>query len=276
MGMKRKIGGDFEIQPDVFSEFSFELDSQTDKISYASGRHALLSIIKYLKAKGKTTIYLPNFLCESVVKTVLSENLEISFYTIKENLTIELEIDELIPNSIFLVINYFGLTDHNSLIEKIKSTRPDIITICDCVPAFYDMEDSNADFSFNSFRKFFPIPEGAYINAKVSDFNSLENLPESNFQYLKIIGSILKNNKINDQSYLSFFKNGEIELDNLNGIYKASNLFFYLSEKTDFDNIKNRRRKNAEVIYELCHKNKLELISDLKSKKNSISCANLC
>jgi hypothetical protein len=190
----------------------------------------------------------------------MSYNFEIEFFPLNRKMQPKIDNISLDKDSIVLVINYFGMTDIKNPIKNIKHNRPDIILIADHVQAYYDTSPEYADFTFNSYRKFLPIPEGADVitNNNCQNFQKPNDIEENTFSYSKIIGSILKYYGIEDRAYLSFFEKGEQILDISKDIYKATPVAQYLFEQLDHEKIKRKRSENAQYAYDKINKLGLE------------------
>lgn len=126
-----------------------------------AGRYALEYI---LKARDYHKVYLPYFICDSVMEPIQRMGLEYEFYHINEQLE---PATELHPNDdeVVLYVNYFGLK--NSFSQSFCYAYPN--TILDQTQAFYsehgnryDSQDFHCD-TFYSCRKYFGVPDGAYL-----------------------------------------------------------------------------------------------------------------
>lgn len=179
--MENKIGGEFEIDPRMLFGFA---EYNPKKIElYSSGRSALMAILHYISNKKKTnTIHLPFYICQSVVNACINSNFHICFYELTPNLQFPIEyLDDIKKCEILIIVNYFGFIEDKNVITEIKKLRPDIIIISDHVQSFWTYDKSEADFSFTSLRKHFPVPEGALIYCKDQSFKFEEHINETNF-----------------------------------------------------------------------------------------------
>lgn len=154
------IGGDFELAPEIHG---LDLKGPTLGAVPMTGRSAVYQIMRDLRARNRDyMVNLPEYLCASVVDAVKASGLEHHFYEIDERL---LPRDlEFPPRSVVLLIRYFGLADIESVMPAIRSNSPGSVIIADEVQApwaFERMED--ADISFTSWRKAYPVVGGAPI-----------------------------------------------------------------------------------------------------------------
>lgn len=246
-----KIGGEFSIDPRDFEGIS-SFKNESDFL-FSSGRSALMAILNYIvKIQKKTAkIYLPYYLCPSVVHACRDSGIYTEFYELDEFFQFPLSyLDKMEQNTILLTVNYFGFVDDSKIVEEVKERRSDIVTISDRVQDFYSLAKSSADFAFTSLRKFFPIPEGGIVHAKNISWDGVHDYPRGQFSIYKIIGSLLKNSDIADKDYLYFFSQGEQVLDASKTIERASEISHYLFDNLDFIEAQNKRKQNYDFIYE--------------------------
>src|SRR5574344_78359 len=123
----------------------------TNIIKLNLGRNCLRYIIRSYSIKE---IYVPYYTCPIIWSAIRAEKCKIKFYHIDENFMPEMDFKE---NDFILYTNYFGLCGKNckKLADKYKNL------IVDNTQAFYS--DPVGLTSFNSLRKFFNVPNGAYL-----------------------------------------------------------------------------------------------------------------
>lgn len=254
--MQEIIGGEFEIA-DLSCISNKISEKEIDGIQfYSSGRAALFSILHYLKTtKGVKRILLPDYLCSSIVYTVISCGIEYEFYQVDENLLPNLiTVDSMIhTNDSILVINYFGLLNLECVYEHIRSFQSGLTIIEDDVqalPSFLNKKSDNVDFSFTSLRKWLPVPDGGLAKNKEKI-----QLPEpsgaNSFAQYKLSGLFLKGNRfmgiMDDSIYLDLLEKGE-SLIEANLTAKACdytiNYFFTNYSHLNF----NLRKRNSHYL----------------------------
>jgi hypothetical protein len=261
-----KIGGEFGIDPHILYRYP-EYKPSGDIFLYSSGRIALLAILNHVRKNKKSIIHIPYYICEAVVKVCENAGFKVKFYEPDERFLLPVDyLSDIKINEVLLTVNYFGYIDDNRSIIKIKELRPDISVISDQVQSFWTYDKTCADFSFTSLRKHFAIPDGALVFTKDKAFKPGKNIPETQFYKNKLIGSILKNQQVQDEIYLNFFESGEKELDNETMISQASILGYYLFNKLELDTCKKRRRENSKLVYEVGQKHGLEFIFPLNEE----------
>lgn len=145
--------------------FSLELNEGRERHSHAihlnAGRYALEYI---LKARKYRKIYLPYYICDSVMEPIKRQGVKYEFYHINEQLEPATELHPQADEAV-LWVNYFGLKDRRA--SSFCYAYPN--TILDQTQAFYSEQGNYYDDptvhcdTFYSCRKFFGVPDGAYL-----------------------------------------------------------------------------------------------------------------
>ena len=109
--MKQEIGGYLELE--VFHGKEY----YPDLVKVNLGRTALCWLLESRKIE---TLYLPSFLCDSVIDACLRQGIHVNFYSLNEDLTPALSPDlSLHPREYLYLVNYYGqLTDEKILYYK--------------------------------------------------------------------------------------------------------------------------------------------------------------
>ena len=147
--MMEPIGGYFGLELAHGSEY------HKDAIRLNTGRNCLEYI---LRARGYKKVYLPYYTCEVVLEPFAKLGVEYEFYHIDIHLEI-LDKFTLKANEALLYVNYYGLKQRyvESLAAKVGERL-----IVDNTQAFYAQPIEGID-SFYTCRKFFGVPDGAYL-----------------------------------------------------------------------------------------------------------------
>lgn len=146
----KEIGGYFELEKLVSNEY------YKDLIHLNTARNALLYVIKSKKIEK---IYIPYYLCNSVSDMLERYEYEFEYYNISEDFT-PIFNKELKKQEYLYVVNYFGqLTEEKIL--NIKNKHRHIIL--DNTQAFFQRPLRLVDTIY-SCRKFFGVPDGAYLS----------------------------------------------------------------------------------------------------------------
>jgi hypothetical protein len=128
-----------------------------DLVRLNTGRNALEYI---LRQKKYTKIYIPYFTCEVLLEPINKLGVVYQFYAIDDQLdpVIDFEIEH---HEVFLYTNYFGIKQ-----ETVKQLSHQITNlIIDNSQGFFSEPLQGID-TFYSCRKFFGVPDGAYLQIK--------------------------------------------------------------------------------------------------------------
>ena len=145
--------------------FSLELNEGWERHPHAlrlnAGRYALEYI---LMARKYRKVYIPYYICDSVLQPFRRQRVEYEFYHINEQLEPSCELSPK-DNEAVLYVNYFGLK--NRLADVFCYAYRN--TILDYTQAFYSEKGNKYDDksiqcdTFYSCRKYFGVPDGAYL-----------------------------------------------------------------------------------------------------------------
>jgi hypothetical protein len=225
----REIGGYFGLELNAGKEF------HNDAIRLNTGRNALEYIIK---ANGYTKIYLPFFICDVVLQPIKKHNIEVAFYAIDEQLEPVFNYEAIENQSAFLYVNYFGLKDLfvQTLHAKCKNL------IIDNSQSFFSKHLPGTD-SFYSARKFFGVPDGAYLYSNRKLDIALERDESSNRA-----SHLLKRLDVDAKTGFNDFSNNEAKLENQE-IKQMSSLSKALLSSIDYENAIQRRIENFDYLH---------------------------
>ena len=145
----KPIGGYFEL------ELAHGIEYHPNAIRLNTGRNCLEYI---LRAKRYKKVYVPYYICEVVLEPFEKLGIPYEFYHIDINFEIR-DRFTLQPDEALLYVNYYGLKQRyvEQLAEEIGGQL-----IVDNTQAFYAKPIAGID-SFYTCRKFFGVPDGAYL-----------------------------------------------------------------------------------------------------------------
>lgn len=246
------IGGEFEIDLSVQQDGFVQIP---DTYYFASGRTALYQILKSLNSR-LNNIWLPDWLCHTMVDAVKQAGFKCAFYalddTFKASLS-ALDASGFKDGDLVLLINYFGLQDLTETAKAIKDAYPNAIVTEDDVQAYYSfVETTNpyADYRFTSLRKTFAIPDGGLVY-------TMHPMPlaiqPNTFAKYKIEGGVMKLHRgekgIKDEDYLALFEKGSALIDdNYESVMSHDAEMLYAG--TDFQWVKQKRQENVTYLIE--------------------------
>lgn len=239
------IGGYFELELNNFGEY------HKDAISLNTARNALEYILIANKYKN---IYIPYYTCEVILEPINKLNIEYEYYRIDKNFLPEIIANK--ANSALLYTNYFGICDRQVelAIEKFENV------IVDNSQAFYSTRINSID-TFYSCRKFFGVPDGAYLYTnKNLKQNFHIDVSENRISHL------IKRIEFGPEKGYHYFIQND---NNLSGqsINLMSNFTKALLNNIDYNKIKERRLENFYFLH-----NELNQFNELSIDFDSIIC----
>jgi hypothetical protein len=218
-----------------------------------TGRACFNLIIKSLKP---VKLYLPFYSCDSLISPARENKINFDFYAVNDKLEIAENID--VKSGEYIVyINYFGV---KSAYAKRLGKRYGKKLILDNTQAFFRKQESN--FSFNSARKFFGVPDGAYLYGNIN----VENLPEANKDIS--LTHLVHRTTGNENAYAEYVSYENSLSNNIKSISKVSEGMLAC---IDYDMVKQRRIKNFKAYHKIFSKINLLDVS-LSSEKEVPMC----
>ncbi len=167
----KEIGGYMELELDPGSEYYYG----EDVAGLNTGRAA---IYYALKCSGVEKVYLPYYLCTSMLQPVESLKMDYEFYPIDENFH-PVGIEKTNENEAFLYINYFG-TGNTEFIKSLRECHPNLLI--DNTQAFFE-KPLEGTYNLYSARKFFGVNDGAYLIKKGIDKEAIKKATEKQVSY---------------------------------------------------------------------------------------------
>ena len=225
-----EIGGYFELELQKSSQY------YKDIIKLNSGRNAFKYIVK---AQTPTKVYIPNYICNSVIEPLEELNIKYEFYNIDENFEIIQNI-ELEKNEKLFYVNYFALK--SKYIKKLTDKYSDKLII-DNTQAFFEKPLENIDTIYSP-RKFFGVSDGGYLSSNKSLNETLEQ-DESYNHSIQLLGRV-------DSSASSFYddyQKAEQRLIN-QPIREISKLTQTILSSIDYENVIKKRKENFDYLHQ--------------------------
>ncbi|MBE6067115.1 MAG: hypothetical protein E7211_05350 [Clostridium lundense] len=156
----KEIGGYFGLEQLINNKYYKNL------ISLNNARNALIYI---LRAKKIKKLYIPYYLCSEVRDILIYNNYDFEYYNIDSNFMPRLE-KSLSDNQYIYIVNYYGQLENDKIIAlKHKYNK----IILDNTHAFFQRPIEHIDIIYNC-RKFFGVPDGAYLSTDTKIKDDLE------------------------------------------------------------------------------------------------------
>jgi len=245
----RVIGGEYEL---------ISIPDKAAKVkechTYSSGRAALYQILRSIKLTT-TKVWLPDWLCESMIDAVRKTRIDYGFYCLGNDLRMDVELfvkrnRPVNENDVIVLVNYFGLVDVESTINQLRKCGVYSVIIEDDVQALFSFIDNKpytADYRFTSLRKSIATPDGGLVKTQKSMPVAIQN---NTFAPLKLKGALLKSSATEegaDEVYLKCFEEGE-ELIEENYDSMMSSVSQSIFKNINLDKVAACRKRNAQFL----------------------------
>ncbi len=204
---------------------------------FQSARAALYAYLNTAKIK---TLYVPNYICDSIFPALESLTVEIKFYSVDEHL-LPVNCPEITNkrDSRILLVNYFGLL--NEKIKVLTALEPELFIIDNSQALF--CEHIKGTTSIYSPRKFLGIPDGGFLRTATKI-----NMPETRYDASENVGHLLLRAAGDVQAGYARFLAAEQALECFIP-KKISIISTYLIKCAETSKIKETRQRNYELLY---------------------------
>lgn len=224
----RPIGGFFELELPRHGT-----SPHPDAIALSTGRACLTVILDEIKP---TLVHVPFHACDALLQPFRRLRIEIAFYGLADDLS-PLALPELGPREHFLWTDYYGVC--GEITERLKMQYGDKLIIDD-THAFYRGRHPG-HWSFTCARKYFGVPDGAYLFAP-KDMR-VEAPP---FERISLQHGLLRALGRQDEAYAAY----QAYEATLNcEVYRISETSESLLNAVDHEQVKSRRRENFEYLH---------------------------
>lgn len=252
----REIGGYFGLEQLISNEY------YKDLIALNTARNSLLYV---LKARNIKRLYIPNYLCDSVSGICNREGYSYGFYHIGYDFLpvfdFPLKEDEYI-----YIVNYYGQISNEQVKELQKKYKR---IIFDNVQAFFQKPVEGIDTIY-SCRKFFGVPDGAYLSTDCL-LNEELKTDRSSERMTHILGRF----EIGSASeFYRVFKENDESYDRVD-LMKMSKLTHNILGAIDYEKVRSARERNFCLLHEaLYEQNKLTIKTPIAPYAYPFYCEN--
>ena len=226
--MTEPVGGYFSLELPLVEEY------HKDALRLNTGRNCLEYL---LRSRGYKKVYLPFFICSVVLEPFEKLGVQYVFYHVDERL--ELKVNPSVKaGEALLYVNYFGLKQrYVEHLARLYGTS----LIIDNTQAFYAKPVTGID-TFYSCRKFFGVPDGAYLYTE----KTLGVELEQDESYDRMSHLLRRIDQGAESGYDDFRKND----DRLSGqsVLRMSRLTHRLMRGIDYEGVACRRRANYRLL----------------------------
>jgi len=227
----------------------FEIDAFKDFRMFNSARSAFASLVDQLAIEE---VWLPRYLCDSMIQIFDRRVVELNYYDLRSDFSIEDDII-LAENSVILYVNYFGVCNFQSE-AVIKQYGKESVVIDNSQAWFSQPFDALA--TIYSPRKFFGLPDGGVlhcIDPRIQPPTRRDESSQTRMDHL--ISRITNTPEMAYKEYL-VAEQSIAEMP----VLGMSQLTERLLQSIDFQAAKNARRRNANYLHHrLGEHNQLDL-----------------
>jgi hypothetical protein len=229
----KEIGGFFELE---MPEVKFEYHSSAIKFNLA--RNALSAHL--LSAECKK-VYMPAYCCSSLSDALDEAGINYCFYNINSCFEPD-SLPHLEAKEYFLYVNYFGIK--SSIVNSLLELYGDNLVV-DNSQSFYSAAPESGAAIYSA-RKFFGVPDGAYLYKSVNISIEEAALPNSDFNTEHLIQRIERGPQNSYQEY----RKSEQRLRKAGGA-KMSAFTQRILSCVDYDVVAQKRANNFNVLHDM-------------------------
>lgn len=243
------IGGKFGLPETYYFNDQTPSFLKGNPILLFNARSGIRIVIDYLKPKQ---IWLPSYLCPTMVDAANQGSCAIKFYPIDRKLKIPSNtfIKQIKPRDIFLFIEYFGFPFDEIILKEVKEKKA--LLFNDCSQSLFSKLSEKSDFCLFSPRKFLGVPDGGILH-----FNQEYEMLKNSFSkppedlYYKLFQAVILRREFdlfnNGKDWLNLFNQGEKDFSTTP--YSMSELSqILLKYAFNYSQIRISRRENFEFL----------------------------
>ena len=229
-----------------------------------SGRDALKAIAREYTPR---IVFLPALACDSMVFPFKLYGHQVQYYKLNKDYSIDLDNLDIGKDPVlFLYMEYFGRTAIYDTDLKLLKAKGNVIIIEDRTHnLFYERKSSfSPDYIIASLRKWLAIPDGGLLWGKISKpFSS-----DTSFSRLRLQGQCMRNKyfQCGNEQLKAEYRKIFAEVSDIMDQDEPSAMSAYsytLTRDTDIDQIRSKRKKNAEVLISVLNQSpNISLIQD--------------
>jgi hypothetical protein len=277
-GHIKPIGGEFWLDNSILIN-GVNNFNKTDSVLLNGGQSAIEFILRDINLKKTEYILMPSYLCPTILYKFTQKDINVLFYEVNEELSINLEsITELINKfnvkAVFF-IDYFGFYHDDQTIAYLKKLKKNgFILIEDAVQMlwFGKLNKFIGNYVFNSYRKFFPVDGSLVLCNNSISFNTIQDeyynlITEARINKTKYI----MNDIGKEEDFLNKYQEAEewyYKRNTINGMNIESIKFL---NHVNYTLVREQRLINYNYLYDnLMELNKVKLLFDKRRIEDNV------
>jgi hypothetical protein len=200
-----------------------------------TGRNALKYLLEVYRP---SRIFIPRYICQAVLQPIKALGIKYEYYSITEELD-PIGLETIDSSELVLYVNYFGL---KGAMARRLSARINNLVI-DNTQAFFAEPETGVP-AFYSARKFFGVPDGAYLyTPRQLELELEKDHSDERFSHL------LKRLELGAEAGFEDYKNNENRVSGLE-LRRMSNSTQKILESIDYEHVKHTRVENYRILHE--------------------------
>ncbi|KQL56483.1 MULTISPECIES: hypothetical protein [Bacillaceae] len=264
---RNEIGSYFETEDKIINckqenRFDFDFEKLFSDSTYVfSGRNAIELALKDIElTKEIRTVYMPSYLCDSMIDPFLENEVKIHYYKVNYNFNlkvVEVDINKNVECDILFINNYFG---NNKLVNKesidhFKSKGTVIFE--DVTHGLFNKNfiENSSDYYVASIRKWLGLASGGLLLKKNGILANKPIINSDKFASTKINAMELKKKylkgfNVNKNDFMKIFAESDKMFKEVGTKYKIDTHSINILNKLDSDLLRKVRINNSKYIYD--------------------------
>lgn len=259
--MIKEIGSIYPLKDLNFVSYNQEIPPcLKNRVLFSLCREALKDIA-LLNENSNKIVLIPAYTCQTVITPFEESGWKAIFYPIKKDLRIDtdclVEICQKNKPSLLVVHPFYGMDlnkEEENVLCLLRSEGVKIvIDLTQCI--FSIRKYSYCEYQVGSYRKWFPIPDGAYLKCNEPIKSSLSENTDFSDMYswaMYLRRAYFENGDPYLKSIsIALSKKAEEKVESGISCHKISGLSLSLISNEDFDWIQKRRLRNHSLLHQM-------------------------
>lgn len=214
-------------------------------------RSAIKEVLSFIQTDNKIAL-VPSFTCHSVIKPFVDQGYKLEPYPIQPNLMIDpIEFRCCLKKydpSVVLLHSYFGFNTLGDVADIIKEIKEHGVTIIEDYTQrlFSSFPSVNANYEVGSIRKWYPIPDGAFLRGDivVNPEKEDDELAEKKIKGFLDKGKYVEDGSVEKEIFMKELNDAESLLDSRSETYSICKLSRKIISASNKDSLIKKRRAN--------------------------------
>jgi dTDP-4-amino-4,6-dideoxygalactose transaminase len=247
--MTRIIGGVFGLE-DVPLEPGQAPFLRPRQLLLANARSGLQILLKHLRP---AQVWLPAFLCDSMIRPVIDHGAQLRYYPLDEKLGLSSMdwLEAVQPGDLVVLVDFFGFIFHGDAVRPIKAKGAFILE--DASHALLTSAAGDlGDFVLYSPRKYAGMPDGGILEFKNSPLPKLNLQPPPSQWWTLAYAACLQRRDYDHRGGARdwLWLHQQAEKHHPTGAYSMSNLAVLITQGLNWSNVALKRIGNYKILAE--------------------------